>query len=387
MENKKVFIGNLDFEVTESEVKNLLSKYGTVVSIKMHQKKGFAFVEMTDAEEAAKAAKKLDGVKFKDREIRASLEMKAGKARSLSVKKYKERGAGLSREKSGGDSDSRSRSEKSRDSMRSKSAGSSYGKPKSDSRSNERSSGSEERSSGEFKKERPGLPRPERDRWATERPAESQRPARKEWSGEKPSGDDNREGYGRYGRSFEKSLEKADERAAKSANRPLKDYTKERSGAPRAPKREWTPEKPSYSGRPSRDGEKSGFKRAPRPESDHRSRGNLHQVKTDLQGRQRESGLRKNHLIQEDPHVTVKNRFSADLLNLNLITNPVKNLQAMTGPQEITPGKDQNLPDLRKKNGHQRDLHVNRKKQVTAGKRVPEKEELPGRETIQNRDQ
>ncbi|PKL15532.1 MAG: RNA-binding protein, partial [Spirochaetae bacterium HGW-Spirochaetae-5] len=42
MENKKVFIGNLDFEVTEGELKNLLLKYGVVVSIKMHQKKGYA---------------------------------------------------------------------------------------------------------------------------------------------------------------------------------------------------------------------------------------------------------------------------------------------------------------------------------------------------------
>lgn len=262
MENKKVFIGNLDFEVTESEVKSLLSKYGTVVSIKMYQKKGYAFAEMESTDEALKAAQKLDGIKYKDREIRASLEMKPGKAKSVSVKRYKERGVSNSRERSGNDSDTRSRSEKYRDTQKPKSgdrernSGSSYNKSK------ERPSGFEDRSSGEQRKERPAMPRPERDRWATERPSETSRPSR----------DDRREGYGTYERSFEKSLERSGERSATAGNRPLKDYTKERPERPDGNKREWTPGKPSYQGRPSRDGDKPGYGRSPKPESGYRPR-------------------------------------------------------------------------------------------------------------------
>ncbi len=269
MENKKVFIGNLDFEVTEGELKNLLLKYGVVVSIKMHQKKGYAFVEMGTPEEASKVVQKMDGLKYNDREMRVSLELKAGKARSVSVKQYKERGQSLSKERTGKDSDPRSRSEKQRDSAKSRPSGSSYGKPGGGHRSEGRSSGSEDKIQGEARRERPGLPRPEQDRWATERPAESPIPPKKEWSR-----DENRGGFGNYGRSFEKSKEKTSERNAASGNRPLKDYTKESSsGAPRPPKREWTAEKPAYSGRPARDGERPSYNRPARPDSDNRPSG------------------------------------------------------------------------------------------------------------------
>lgn len=279
MENKKVFIGNLDFEVTENELKGLLAKYGTVVSIKMHQKKGYAFAEMGDSAEAAKAIQKLNGVKYKDREMRVSFEMKAGKARSVSVKRYKERGQSISKEKSGNSSDTRSRSEKFRDTLKHK--------PE----DRERNQGSNNKSGGftaapgnrHERKERQGIPRPERDRWATERPEESFRSPKKEWSEDKPAQsarparDENREGYGSYKRSFERSLEKTSvraERTAGSGNRPLKDYTKEGSGTSRSPRREWTPEKPSYSGKPARNEERAGSPETSRKEwsSDRPSR-------------------------------------------------------------------------------------------------------------------
>jgi RNA recognition motif-containing protein len=269
MENKKVFIGNLDFEVTEGELKNLLLKYGVVVSIKMFQKKGYAFVEMGTPEEAAKTVQKMDGTRYKDREMRVSLELKAGKARSVSVKQYKERGQSLSKERTGKDSDPRSRSEKQRDSSKSRPSRSTQERQGGGSRSDGRSSGSEEKTSGESRRERPGLPRPEQDRWATERPSVSARPAKKEWAR-----DENKGSFGSYGRSFEKSKVKSEERNAASGNRPMKDYTKENSaGAPRPPKREWTAEKPSYSGRPARDGERSGNSRPGRPDSGNRPGG------------------------------------------------------------------------------------------------------------------
>lgn len=121
MENKRVFIGNLNFEVTDEEIENLLAKYGSVVNIKLYKKKGYAFVEMGNAAEAARAVQKLDGVKYGDREIRISLEMKASKAKSLTIKRRKERSESFSRQGSGGNSDTKSRSEKYRDSVKYKS--------------------------------------------------------------------------------------------------------------------------------------------------------------------------------------------------------------------------------------------------------------------------
>ena len=107
MENKNVFIGNLDFAVTEEDIKTLFSDYGTVVHIKMHKKKGYAFIEMSDEAEAALAIEKLNGSTFKDREVRVSLELKPKKARALSIKKYNERSEGFSRRKKSGKTDER----------------------------------------------------------------------------------------------------------------------------------------------------------------------------------------------------------------------------------------------------------------------------------------
>jgi RNA recognition motif-containing protein len=39
MEKQKLFVGNLNFETTEDEVKQLFSEYGTVKEIRMRQKK------------------------------------------------------------------------------------------------------------------------------------------------------------------------------------------------------------------------------------------------------------------------------------------------------------------------------------------------------------
>ena len=117
MKNKKVFIGNLSFQITEEEVRNLFSEFGTVVNIKMNRKKGFAIVEMDDTAEAAKAIEKLQGVMHRDREIRVSPEMRAGKAKSLTIKSYQERSDKIFRKKRKG-SDTRSRRQKQKDAVK-----------------------------------------------------------------------------------------------------------------------------------------------------------------------------------------------------------------------------------------------------------------------------
>ncbi len=95
MENKRFFIGNLNFSATAEEVQSLLSRFGTVVSVTLKQKKGYAFVEMENSEAAAQAVQQLDGTQHRGRVMRLSLEMKARTARSVSAQRYKERGAAL----------------------------------------------------------------------------------------------------------------------------------------------------------------------------------------------------------------------------------------------------------------------------------------------------
>lgn len=57
----KLFVGNLNYNVKETDLKDLFDKYGEVKSVSIitdkysGQSKGFAFVEMAKAEDAEKA--------------------------------------------------------------------------------------------------------------------------------------------------------------------------------------------------------------------------------------------------------------------------------------------------------------------------------------------
>ncbi|MBY0404910.1 MAG: RNA-binding protein [Cyanobacteria bacterium] len=59
--NAKLFVANLDWNVTESELTDLFSEVGSVVSARIPTRRedgkprGFAFVEMSSAEEALSA--------------------------------------------------------------------------------------------------------------------------------------------------------------------------------------------------------------------------------------------------------------------------------------------------------------------------------------------
>lgn len=74
----KVFVGNLSFDTTESELETLFSQVGQVVGVFLPadrntgRPRGFAFVEFTEEAAAAKAIEKLDGYEFKGRNIRVN---------------------------------------------------------------------------------------------------------------------------------------------------------------------------------------------------------------------------------------------------------------------------------------------------------------------------
>jgi len=72
---KNIFVGNLDFGVTEEAIRSLFENYGTVERVSLMtdrdtgRSRGFAFVEMTDSAEAERAIAALNGTNVSGRTI------------------------------------------------------------------------------------------------------------------------------------------------------------------------------------------------------------------------------------------------------------------------------------------------------------------------------
>ncbi len=78
-EEKKIYLGNLDYTLTEEELKNTMKEKG--IQIKELQiikdkvtgrSKGFGFAEFEKEEEARKAISSLDGMEIKGRKLRVN---------------------------------------------------------------------------------------------------------------------------------------------------------------------------------------------------------------------------------------------------------------------------------------------------------------------------
>lgn len=73
--NKKLYVGNLLYEVTDDELRDLFSQAGTVVSASViryqdtGKSKGFGFVEMDTEESAQKAIDMFNGQDNKGRKL------------------------------------------------------------------------------------------------------------------------------------------------------------------------------------------------------------------------------------------------------------------------------------------------------------------------------
>jgi RNA recognition motif-containing protein len=76
--SKKLYIGNLSFSSTESDLTDLFGRHGTVESVNLimdretGRPRGFAFVEMQDATGAQDAIRALDGSDFGGRTIKVN---------------------------------------------------------------------------------------------------------------------------------------------------------------------------------------------------------------------------------------------------------------------------------------------------------------------------
>jgi RNA recognition motif-containing protein len=74
----KIYVGNLSYNVTEDELRDVFAGYGEVSSVTMitdkftGQSKGFGFVEMPTQADAEKAIKALDGTAVKGRNIKVN---------------------------------------------------------------------------------------------------------------------------------------------------------------------------------------------------------------------------------------------------------------------------------------------------------------------------
>ena len=73
-----IYIGNLSFQATEEDLREVFAEYGKVSRVSLPtdretgRKRGFAFVEMEDEEKEDIAIAELDGAEWLGREIRVN---------------------------------------------------------------------------------------------------------------------------------------------------------------------------------------------------------------------------------------------------------------------------------------------------------------------------
>jgi RNA recognition motif-containing protein len=73
-----IYVGSVPYDLTEKELENLFSEFGTVESAKIIEdrdtgrSKGFGFVEMPNSDEAEKAIAGLDEKEIKGRELKVN---------------------------------------------------------------------------------------------------------------------------------------------------------------------------------------------------------------------------------------------------------------------------------------------------------------------------
>lgn len=103
---KNIFVGNLSFGTTEDSVRSLFENFGAVSRVSLvvdresGRSRGFAFVEMTNADEAERAITSLNGTDVDGRAINVN------EARPKTERGF---GGGAFRENSGGHRSGRER--------------------------------------------------------------------------------------------------------------------------------------------------------------------------------------------------------------------------------------------------------------------------------------
>jgi len=70
MQGSKLYVGNLNYAVTNQQLEELFANHGTVKSVNIIEGKGFGFVEMSSSEEAEKAKEDLNETDFNNRPLK-----------------------------------------------------------------------------------------------------------------------------------------------------------------------------------------------------------------------------------------------------------------------------------------------------------------------------
>lgn len=84
---KKLYIGNLGYEVTQQDLQDLFAQVGTCESVAVimdrttGQSRGFGFVEMSSNAEAQQAIQRFNGHDFKGRALRVNEAMERNNSR------------------------------------------------------------------------------------------------------------------------------------------------------------------------------------------------------------------------------------------------------------------------------------------------------------------
>ena len=95
----KLFVGNLNFQATQSQVEELFGQVGGVVEVFLPvdratgRPRGFAFVEFEDQEAALEAIEKFDGYEFEGRALRVN-EAQDRPSRPNFSRSYQDQGGG-----------------------------------------------------------------------------------------------------------------------------------------------------------------------------------------------------------------------------------------------------------------------------------------------------
>jgi RNA recognition motif-containing protein len=70
VQGSKLYVGNLNYAVTNEQLEELFEAYGDVRSVNIIEGKGFGFVELSSSEEAEKAKEALNGSEFEGRTLK-----------------------------------------------------------------------------------------------------------------------------------------------------------------------------------------------------------------------------------------------------------------------------------------------------------------------------
>ncbi len=86
MNQNKIYVGNLSYDTTEDDLRNLFQKHGDITELNLimdretGRSKGFAFVSFSDSN-AVEGALSLNGTEFQSRTIRVNLAKEGGAKR------------------------------------------------------------------------------------------------------------------------------------------------------------------------------------------------------------------------------------------------------------------------------------------------------------------